>query len=136
MSGSYPNVDLHFKLLDKIKSAKDSETKKRLCIQDVKLFPKFKREWLKQARELIKSLKESDKLTNKKHLPGYYSRKLSEQSRIPNYPAFKALAIIYEKEGDYKSAIKVCKDAIRTGQANDGTQGGMRERIKKLEAKI
>lgn len=51
-------------------------------------------------------------------------------------PAFKRLAIIYEKQKEYEKAIEICEKAIEYGEESDGTKEGFRGRIKKLESKI
>ena len=98
--------DRHFALLEELKSEKNDNKKKRICIKDIGLVDKFNKECIREYGKLPKS-----------------------------YPSFKTLAILYEKEGDYKSAIKVCQEAIRAGYPQNGTQGGMEARIKKLHVK-
>lgn len=49
------------------------------------------------------------------------------------YPAFKNLALLYERRGGLDAAISVCRDALRRGFPNDGTKGGMIGRLKRLE---
>lgn len=51
----------------------------------------------------------------------------------PEFPAFRYLAIIYEKRGEYHKAVHVCKDAIRRGLIADGTKGGMIARVERLK---
>ncbi|WP_331552723.1 phage minor capsid protein [Acetobacterium sp.] len=45
------------------------------------------------------------------------------------------LAIIYEKQGNFKNAINICKTAISLNIENDGTKNGFSGRLKKLESK-
>lgn len=54
---------------------------------------------------------------------------------ITSFPTFKRLAIIYEKQKDYDSAIAVCQRAIELGYADDGTDGQMPGRIARLMRK-
>lgn len=54
---------------------------------------------------------------------------------IPSYPAFKQLAIFYEKQGNYHLAIPLCDEAIRLGFTDDGTKDGMKGRLARLEKK-
>lgn len=49
----------------------------------------------------------------------------------PNAPAFKRLAMLYEKRGDYEKSISVCVDALQCGAWG----GGMRKRLKQMIAK-
>ncbi|MGG7207117.1 tetratricopeptide repeat protein [Clostridium perfringens] len=50
-------------------------------------------------------------------------------------PAFKRLAIIYEKQKEYEKAIEICEKAIEYGEESDGTKEGFKGRIKKLKSK-
>lgn len=54
---------------------------------------------------------------------------------LPNFPTFKRLAIIYEKQKNYDEAIAVCQRAIELGFADDGTDGQMPGRIARLMRK-
>lgn len=47
-------------------------------------------------------------------------------------PAYKRLAMIYEKQGNYKEAIEVCAEAINNQAYDDGTKGRMRGRLARL----
>lgn len=47
-------------------------------------------------------------------------------------PAYKRLAMIYEKQGRYKEAIEICAKAINNGIVDDGTKGRMRGRLARL----
>lgn len=49
-----------------------------------------------------------------------------------NVPAFKRLAMLYEKQGKYNEAVNVCKDAIKCGAVNDGSKGGMQGRLARI----
>lgn len=51
---------------------------------------------------------------------------------ITTFPTFKRLAIIYEKQKEYDSAIAVCQRAIELGYVDDGTDGQMPGRIARL----
>lgn len=53
----------------------------------------------------------------------------------PNFPTFKRLAIIYEKQKNYDAAIAVCQRAIELGFVDDGTDGQMPGRIARLAKK-
>ena len=64
--------------------------------------------------------------------------KLSERCNypIPLYPAFKYLAMLFEKREEYQEAINVCKLAIAKGYSDDDTKSGMQGRIARLEKKM
>lgn len=50
----------------------------------------------------------------------------------PSVPAFKRLAMIYEKQKNFDAAIKVCIDAIKCSATVDGSKGGMQGRLARL----
>lgn len=50
----------------------------------------------------------------------------------PSVPAFKRLAMIYEKQELYENAISVCKEAILSFASADGTKGGMKGRLARM----
>lgn len=66
--------------------------------------------------------------------PKYKSPLIKDIGVLPNIKTFQRLAILYEKRGDYTSAIQVCKLALKYG-LSDGTQSGYEGRMKKLEKK-
>lgn len=49
----------------------------------------------------------------------------------PNAPAFKRLAMLYEKQGEYDKSIAVCVDALKSGACGDGTPRRLERLIKK-----
>ena len=55
---------------------------------------------------------------------------------IHNYQSFARLAIIYEGRNQIQEAIDVCNHAIALGFDDDGTKGGMSERLKRLEKNL
>ena len=61
-----------------------------------------------------------------------------EKTKFPinHYKAYVLLAKLYEKQHNHQKAIAACKEAISKGYTNDGTKGGMRGRIERLEKKI
>ena len=68
-----------------------------------------------------------------------YENKLKNKSffkekdvRIPSY---KRLAIIYEKQGKFEKAIKICQKAINHN-LRDNTKQGFEGRLKKLKKKV
>ena len=65
----------------------------------------------------------------------YYKkwRALGNDILPPAFPSYKRLAIVYEKRRDYDKAVSVCLDAIKHGYGNDGTHGGMKGRMEKLQ---
>lgn len=132
----YPHITMHYELLEQITREKNPEIKKRLCLEDISIFPEFRKELLMQADEIVQKSKASDDRIGEHHPLEYYKRKYAHNYIIPRFPSFKALAIIYEREGEYEEAIGICKDAIKLGLQDDGTKGGMTERIRKLQAKL
>lgn len=50
----------------------------------------------------------------------------------PLVPAYKRLAMLYEKQENYKEAIGVCVEAIEAGAYNDGSAGKMYGRLARL----
>ncbi len=52
---------------------------------------------------------------------------------LPRYPAFKQLAILYERRGELERAAEVCRLAIKGGFDDDGTASKMRGRLARLE---
>lgn len=100
-------MDRHFALLDDLKQEKNPDKQEKICLEDIGLADRFNQEWLQQ---------------HGKPLP-------------KSYPSFKKLAVIYEKAGKFDEAIEVCKKAIAAGYKQDGTQGGMAARVRKLKEK-
>lgn len=49
----------------------------------------------------------------------------------PNAPAFKRLAMLYEKQGRYEESISVCTDALKSGAWGDGMRPRLARMIKK-----
>jgi hypothetical protein len=105
-------VELHFvychsvELYYKERSCPDAlEKAKEYCMKDIELFPAYKAP-LKKA-----------------------------SGRIPPPSSFVQLAIIYEKEGNYKQAIDICQLAINY-KLSDGTKGGYARRLARLRKKL
>ena len=67
--------------------------------------------------------------------PRFIKKYMETSSVIPKVPAFQQLAIIYEKQGKYKDAIKVSELAIQYDQKED-TKSGYEGRIERLKNKI
>lgn len=53
----------------------------------------------------------------------------------PRIPAFRRLAIIYERRGEYQEAIAVCERALDFG-LSDGTKGGFEGRLERIMKKM
>lgn len=68
-----------------------------------------------------------------------YSKEMAKLYRQPsyitNYYTFQRLAIIYEKQKDYKRGVDTCKKAILLGFYQDGTTGQMPGRLARLTRK-
>lgn len=58
-----------------------------------------------------------------------------EDASLPRIPAFKRLAIIYERQSEFEKALEVCEEAIRRS-LSDGTQGGFEARKQRIENKL
>lgn len=59
----------------------------------------------------------------------------NEDASLPRIPAFKRLAIIYERQGEFEKALEVCEEAIQRS-LSDGTQGGFEARRERIENKM
>lgn len=57
------------------------------------------------------------------------------QTPPPNAPAFKRLAMLYEKQGDYEKSISVCTKALINGAWGDGMINRLARMIKKAGRK-
>jgi hypothetical protein len=126
---------MHFALLEQIRQQKDTEIKKQLCLQDISIYPDFCRETIAQADEAAEDSMRIGHMIGETYPLEHYKKVRAYMYKIPRYPSFKMLAIIFEKEKAYDDAIGICKDAIKAGCIDDGTKGGMKERLRKLEAK-
>ena len=60
------------------------------------------------------------------------SNKYESESVPPNVPAFKRLAMLYEKQGCYDKAVSICMDAIKCGASSDGSKGGMQGHMARM----
>lgn len=119
-------VKRHFELVEQIGvaytiannlSAPDSPEMDKvidLCNEDIRLAASFKAYW----EDL--------------HKTGYYEE---AYAKLPVYPSYKRLAIIYDKRKDYDRAISICQQAIELGYVDDGTDGQMPGRIARLMRK-
>ncbi|MFC6954073.1 tetratricopeptide repeat protein [Halorubellus litoreus] len=58
-----------------------------------------------------------------------------EFGEVPRIPAFKRLAIIYEKQERYEEALDVCDKALEIG-TTDGTKGGFEGRKERIQRKM
>lgn len=56
---------------------------------------------------------------------------LYDETPPPNAPAFKRLAMLYEKQGKYDEAILVCSDALKSGAWGDNMRSRFIRMIKK-----
>lgn len=104
------------------------------CKKDIDLFPLFKKAYINEYIDQIKYVQnffEKDYAEYKE-----YERKIEAyKPTIPNIPSFKRLAIIYEKQGKYEEAIKICDLAISNNLADD-TKGGFEGRRNRILKKI
>jgi len=84
----------------------------KICLDDIAIADKMRDYWLEEKRI--------------RHVGG----------NLPSYPAFETLAKLYERQERYAEAVQICKSAIALGYTDDGTKGGMRGRIERLEKKM
>lgn len=112
----YNNViDYYYGLRDKEKNALEKCID--YCKEDIKIAPQ------------VLNLMEKDKMWK------HYNQDGELVFTPPRFPSFQRLAIIYENQGKYGEAIKVCEKAIENG-LKDGTKTGFEGRIKRLEKKL
>jgi hypothetical protein len=97
------------------------------CILDINTLSEMTEAYVSEE---IKRTKEFTSITGTKILKDEI-QKIKERGFIGNIPAFKRLAIIYEKQGRYNEAIEVCDKAIAYGQSVQE----FRDRKQKLEQK-
>ena len=57
--------------------------------------------------------------------------KLYNETPPPNAPAFKRLAMLYEKQGHFEKAASVCYEALEVGAWGDGMRSRLARMIKK-----
>lgn len=55
-----------------------------------------------------------------------------DSSVPPNVPAFKRLAMLYEKQERFDEAISICVSAIKIGATSDGSKGTMYGRLARM----
>lgn len=101
------------------------------CNEDIALLPQVQSQYIKEEKDRVHQLSSI-----------YSKREVAEQlSAITafngNIPAFKRLAIIFEKNKEYSKAITVCKQAIAYyGEIGTHTEvGEFEKRMQKIEAK-
>jgi len=135
------NIDLHFiynHLIDMCYKRKDEspewiEQCIKYCLDDIKIFPEFKKEYLDEERARKLKLANSPLIDKKER------EKLLDKTENNTFnlqvPSFERLAIIYEKQGRYKEAIEICQLAISHG-LKDSTKGGFEGRIERLQKKL
>ena len=56
--------------------------------------------------------------------------------KLPTYPSFKRLSIVYENLGDIKNAISILEYAIELGFDSDNTKSGIQGRLEKLRKRL
>ena len=57
--------------------------------------------------------------------------KLYGETPPPNAPAFKRLAMLYEKQNHFEEAASICCDALKMGAWGDGMRSRLARMIKK-----
>lgn len=135
------NIDLHFTynhLIDLCYKRRDEgpewlERCIKYCLEDIKIFPEFKKEYLEEEKARMLKLANSP-FTNKKERKKYLKEAEAVTFNL-RVPSFQRLAIIYEKQGKYEEAIEVCQLALNYG-LQDSTKGGFENRIERLKKNI
>lgn len=100
------------------------------CLEDIALLPNINVCYQKELEREYKSTAIYATASARRDL-----KKRIQRGWDGNIPAFKRLAIIYEKSGEIDLAIDMCKKALKYGQESDGTKDGFKGRLKKLELK-
>lgn len=102
------------------------------CNEDIALLPQVQSQYIRETKENIKKL---SSIYSKREI----TEKLSEIKAFNgNIPAFKRLAIIFEKNKDYSKAIEICNQAIKYYEGINmyDEVNGFEKRKKKLESKV
>lgn len=97
-----------------------------LCLQDIALLPDY--------RDAYKRLCDYNNRYYQQNPIGNYQG--VEYYPIDSWDSYRRLAIILEKQKQYKRAIEVCEQAISNGITKDGTAGGFVGRAAKLTRKM
>jgi hypothetical protein len=98
------------------------------CLLDLNSLEEMTNTYISQE---LKSLKRLASLYDAEYIKRE-SIRIREEGFLGNIPAFKRLAIIYEKQGNIKEAIQVCNRAIEYGQSVSEFE----DRRAKLQSKI
>lgn len=114
-------VDRHFTYINlqdfyyKFRSLDEKYIKKCIeyCILDISTLSDMTEAYISEE---IKRAKEIASFSDTKNLKAEIEE-IKERGFIGNIPAFKRLAIIYEKQGKYNESIEVCNKAIAYGQS-------------------
>lgn len=111
-------IDTHLALASLIKhhyslraDNKHYEKAKELCLMQISLASKVAKKFRHPKKP--KELKRLHKITGIRH--PYYD----EPQMLPSHTGYKQLAIILEKEGDIKGAIKLSEKALKQGWTDD-----------------
>lgn len=123
-------IDMHLCLASLIKhyyplraNQTHYEKAKELCLMQISFASKVAKKFRHPKKP--KELKRLHKITGIRH--PYYD----EPQMLPSHTGYKQLAIILEKEGDIKSAIKLSKQALKQGWSDD-----YEKRIERLNKKL
>jgi tetratricopeptide (TPR) repeat protein len=135
------HIDLHFTynhLIDLCYKRRDEGPKWierciNYCLEDIKIFPEFKKEYLEEEKARMLKLANSP-FTNKKERKKYLKEAEAVTFNL-RVPSFQRLAIIYDNQGRYAEAIEICQLALDYG-LQDGTKVGFEGRIEKLRKKV
>ena len=92
------------------------------CKKDIKLLPLAEKEYV-------------DRLLKNQDFPDSKRRDIISRGLVSYDTAFKRLAIIYEKSGDYDKAISICYDGLRISK-NLYEKEDFKKRIDRYQAKL
>lgn len=134
-STGYDAIDIHWRLMQEALEETDPEARELIYAQDVSIAVFYKRQIEDFIKDEIQRAKQLDQLAGESHPEEYYTQRTAHW-RSDSYPAFKQLAVIYEKSGQVQAAVALCKEAIALGYTRDGTKGGMEARLAKLMKKM
>jgi len=137
-------IALHFHYLQEIELAyRQREIPEMLdicieyCLKDIELYPQFKEAYLRQRkRELTRPTYSNERRNEIQRTNAARIAQMERENVLDiRIPSFQRLVMIYEKQGNFEEAIKICELAI-SYNLHDSTKGGFDGRIEKLQRKM
>lgn len=117
-------IKVHYNLLERI------GYQYSVAINQSNIFNQESEKCIRLCKEDIKIASIMKEYFEKEHIVR------QQTGALPSYPSFKYLAMLYEKQQNYQSAIYICIDSIKLGFLSDGTSAGMQGRLAKLIKKF